>query len=96
MIAPLLLLPMIENAFKHGVSRSANKAWLHCHIAVGNTDLDVTVDNSKQADDHRKTKGGIGLANLTRRLELLYAGKYEMKTYISDYVYETHLNIDLT
>lgn len=83
MIAPLLLLPMIENAFKHGVSRSANKAWLHCHIAVGNDDINVTVENSKQADDHRKTKGGIGLANLTRRLELLYPGNHTLD--IHDY-----------
>jgi len=76
-IAPLLLLPLVENAFKHGVSKSATKAWLHCKIKVEGTRLMINVNNSKQVlTSHNQNKGGIGLSNLKQRLLLLYPDKY--------------------
>jgi len=79
-IAPLLLLPLVENAFKHGVSRSAGKAWLHCNIQVTAPDLHATVENSKQAtNSSNSNKGGIGLTNLKQRLELLYPGNHSLE-----------------
>lgn len=79
-IAPLLLLPLVENAFKHGVSRSANKAWLHCTIQVMAPELYVTVENSKQAtDSSNNNKGGIGLTNLKQRLELIYPANHSLE-----------------
>jgi LytS/YehU family sensor histidine kinase len=79
MIAPLLLLPLVENAFKHGASRSAGKSWLRCTVKATNHDLHTTVENSKQPGDTRNhAKGGIGLTNLNKRLELLYPGRYSL------------------
>lgn len=77
-IAPLLLLPMVENAFKHGASRTASATWLHCTVKATGNELFITVENGKQKEAKTVSKGGIGLLNLTRRLELLYPDKYDL------------------
>lgn len=79
MIAPLLLLPLVENAFKHGVSKSAQKAWLRCYIECGHLQLSVKVENNKQSQKSPSLNGGIGLANLQRRLNLLYPGRHSLQ-----------------
>lgn len=77
MIAPLLLLPLVENAFKHGVSKCAGKSWLQCTVKATKYDMHAIVENSRQpGDTGNATKGGIGLANLNKRLELLYPGRF--------------------
>jgi two-component system LytT family sensor kinase len=86
-IAPLLLLPLLENAFKHGVSRKSDKGWLHGKIRVGPSALEVTIENSKSnaswnASSNaalKDSKGGIGLANLRKRLELLYPSRHSLR-----------------
>lgn len=78
-IAPLLLLPLLENAFKHGVSRKSEKGWLHGKIHVKPSALEVTIENSKSAHSGKETKGGIGLANLRQRLELLYPSRHSLR-----------------
>lgn len=79
MIAPLLLLPLVENAFKHGVSKSAHKAWLHCSINCEATVLNVHVENNKQQPTSKARNGGIGLVNLQQRLNLLYPGHHTIQ-----------------
>ena len=76
-IAPLLLISIIENAFKHGVS--ANRP---SEIAISLVENDGTLifecsntNHAKGADDN--SGSGIGLTNMRRRLDLLYAGRYE-------------------
>lgn len=82
-IAPLLLLPLVENAFKHGVSRKSEKGWLHGKIRVGPSALEVTIENSKSNPvwnaAAKDSKGGIGLANLRKRLELLYPSRHSLR-----------------
>lgn len=78
-IAPLLLLPLLENAFKHGVGRKSEKGWLHGKILVGPSALEVTIENGKPAVPGKETKGGIGLANLRQRLELLYPARHSLR-----------------
>lgn len=77
-IAPLLLLPLVENAFKHGVSRKSDHGWLHGKIHVGPSAIEVTIENSKSTAA-RESKGGIGLANLRKRLELLYPSRHSLR-----------------
>lgn len=77
-IAPLLLLPLVENAFKHGLSKQTNEYWLKVDIALRATTLTVRVENSKPLTVVRRSKGGIGLVNLRKRLELLYPGRYQL------------------
>ncbi|MFT3703269.1 MAG: histidine kinase [Agriterribacter sp.] len=97
MIAPLLLLPLVENAFKHGVSKSTTRAWLHCNIKIVGKDLYAEVENSKQPGHAQQTnKGGIGLMNIQQRLELLYAGNYSFDIENHTTYYHTSLHIHFT
>lgn len=81
MIAPLILLPFIENAFKHGLKSSASAgSFCHIKLQVQEDQLTFTVVNSKiqhipELDNH----GGIGLVNVQRRLSLLYPDQYKLR-----------------
>lgn len=77
-IAPLLLLPLVENAFKHGVGKQAENAWLHSTLTLNPTEVEITVENNKPAVCLAGQKGGIGLSNLRKRLELLYPGLHRL------------------
>lgn len=80
LIAPLLLIPFIENSFKHGASQEAKSPWVHLNIWVNQHQLQLQLENSlppKTTAPLEYTKG-IGLKNVKRRLELLYQGKYEL------------------
>lgn len=72
-IPPLLLIPLVENAFKHGASETRNQPFVNIHLSVKSRQLQFVVKNSAEnvtADD--RVKENIGLANLRRQLELLY------------------------
>lgn len=77
-ITPLLILPFLENAFKHGTSEQIEKPWMSIDIAVKDSVLKCKVVNSKNevVPFH---EGGVGINNIKKRLELLYPGKYELK-----------------
>ncbi|MDX5436164.1 MAG: sensor histidine kinase, partial [Pontibacter sp.] len=80
---PMLLLPFVENAFKHGVSTETQGAWIRIDIKVTDEQLVLLVENCKCGDKASKCTramaSGIGLKNLQRRLELLYEGRYELE-----------------
>ena len=73
-VAPLLLIPLVENAFKHGVLDDP-AAPVRLHLALRPNAVEFTVENRRHAYQPDATSG-IGLANLARRLELLYPGRY--------------------
>lgn len=79
-ISPLLLLPLVENAFKHGVGEDRSEAWVHIFVHLKAKKLSVMVENSLQ-DEPKINERGIGLANVRRQLELRYGshGKLEIK-----------------
>lgn len=72
-VAPLLILPLVENAFKHGVETAAGNTSIDIKIDLQGSRLSLTITNpvSKQAADKDKEQG-IGLVNIRRQLELLY------------------------
>ncbi|MEM8888720.1 MAG: histidine kinase, partial [Bacteroidota bacterium] len=81
-IAPLLLLPFIENSFKHGASQDSKRPWIRLNIWVDEHMLHLQIENSLEElgakeDEYSYTKG-IGLKNVRRRLELLYKEQYEL------------------
>lgn len=86
MIAPLLLLPFVENAFKHGVSASEKHAWVRINVLVTDDELTFFVENSIPCDDSSfsPVKSGIGLANVRQRLDLLYPQRHELKINAAD------------
>lgn len=97
-IAPLMLVVLIENAFKF-VSNYADRENMICiQISTRNKFLHSSFVNTKEIlhnsiQNHSK---GIGLANLKRRLELLYSDKYKLITRVENDKYETNLTIDLS
>lgn len=97
-IAPLLLIVLIENAFKFVSSCTEKENTIRIAISVENKKLKTFFANTKEILHHTTVanSGGIGISNLKRRLALLYPGKHELFITNSDTIYETHLNIDLS
>jgi hypothetical protein len=77
-ISPLLMLPFLENTFKHGASEQIEKPWIGVDISVANNILKFKITNSKnEYISHRDN--GIGINNVKKRLEFIYPGKHELK-----------------
>ena len=75
-IAPLLLLPFVENAFKHGNLKALQPLFIHC--STTDRTLHFSVKNIK-ATRQKDAAGGVGLNNIRRRLELLYPNRHSLK-----------------
>ncbi len=75
-ILPLLLIQFVENAFKHGMKEKSEQNWMKVNIAIDEQDLLFSVDNSYYETG---LAGGIGIASVEHRLNLLYEGKYDMQ-----------------
>lgn len=72
-IPPLLLIPLVENAFKHGAAETRVRPFIDIHLSVNKRQLVFTVKNSTETGpEQRGIKENIGLSNLRRQLELLY------------------------
>ncbi|RNI29181.1 sensor histidine kinase [Rufibacter latericius] len=79
-ISPMLLIPFVENAFKHGIS-FREPSHINITLEVKEKTLYFDVHNSKhdkQGTDPEKDKSGIGLVNVRQRLQLLYPGRHEL------------------
>jgi len=93
MIAPLLLMTFIENAFKHGISY-AQSSVINIRIRVFEETLTLLVSNPL-VETNSFAPGGLGLKNVTRRLELLYPGKFLLDIQHDDYLHIVNLKLDL-
>jgi len=93
-IAPLLILPFLENAFKHGTSEQLEKPWLNMDISVKQKMLRCKIANSKN-EELLKTTGGIGIENVQKRLEYLYPGKHELKLGDEGHFFVVSLQLEL-
>ncbi len=93
---PLLLLPLVENAFKHGVSVSRGKRFVDVKCVLRERELHFVVKNSSYSTaDYQETKDHIGLSNLRRRLSLLYKN-FELVTEQKDSIFTAVLKINLS
>ncbi|MCG8372945.1 MAG: histidine kinase [Balneolales bacterium] len=98
-IPPMLLLPFVENAFKHGTSDSLDKVWVDIKVSVRNNQLLLSVMNSngvENSEPHEfEYQKGIGLKNVKRRLQLLYGEHYELSINDTDEMYSVQLTLTL-
>ena len=78
-IAPLILLPFVENCFKHGASEELQQSWVKLSIDIQSHVTIIKVENNKANGNDVKKKEGIGIRNVKRRLDLLYSTKHELK-----------------
>ena len=96
MIAPLLLIPFVENSFKHGASKMITQPWVKLYIYIENNRLHFTIRNSKPPTNRPAiSKGNIGLKNVTKILELLYPGTHELKIVSETDSYAVYLFLQL-
>jgi two-component system, LytTR family, sensor kinase len=95
-LEPLLLIPFVENAFKHGVSYT-EKSKIDIELIIDSSELIFKVENSKAPvkDGINLEESGIGLKNVRRRLELLYPGKHQLDIRDSESKYCIMLKIKL-
>ena len=95
-IAPLMLLPLVENAFKHGVSETIEQPWLSIDVDIQNDQLKCRVLNSKFHGKTEKNSGeGIGLKNLKQRLDLIYPKLHKIEIFDEEEMFIVQLNIQL-
>ncbi len=96
LIEPLLLIPFVENAFKHISHNSDNSNFVKMDISRNNGALLFTVENSREPGQKQNGKRvGIGLANVKRRLELLYPGRHELNIEETDKIFSVKLNLQV-
>lgn len=95
-IAPLIILPLIENAFKHGVSETIEQPWLSIDIHVLDNTIRCRVLNSKfPYSAKRGNIEGIGLKNLKQRLSLIYPDSHKIEIFDEEEMFIVQLNFQL-
>jgi len=92
-VMPLLFIILLENAFKHGVERLRDNAYVNVNMIIINNEIQFTVENN--FDNFENIKGfGIGLKNLKRRLELVYPNKHKLSFSPVDNIYKVQLTLN--
>ena len=82
-IAPMLLIPFVENSFKHGLGKEIAKGYVNVKIKTEQNQLHFEISNSKplngsEVSQKKNYQGGIGLINVQKRLNLLYPKKHNL------------------
>jgi two-component system LytT family sensor kinase len=94
-IAPLLLIPFVENAFKHGVG-SKGDGYIHMSFKVTDGTLDFRIENPiLDKEESLKKHSGIGLDNVKKRLEMLYPNRHQLDILDTEGVFEVQLTVKL-
>ena len=96
-ITPMLLIPFVENAFKHGIS-FREPSFIRISMSIDKSRLDFTCVNTnhtKSENDPEKYSPGIGLNNVKQRLKLHYPGKHDLTIQESEKEFFVHLAIEL-
>lgn len=96
-ITPMLLIPFVENAFKHGIS-FREVSPIKIRFTMNGDILHFEVSNNKHLEydnDPEKTKNGIGLNNVKQRLQLSYPGKHELSIHETEKEFHIKLSIKL-
>lgn len=95
-VAPLLFLTLAENAFKHGAKGNPQDCYIHINMQIGENVLHFKISNNKgKAYVSPGEKKGLGLENVKRRLELLYAGKHQLTFREAATDFTVELKLDL-
>ena len=96
MVAPLLFIPFVENAFKHSKIEDLDNGFIDIHLSTSKQHIEFSIKNSIPNVVFKKDKiGGIGLTNTKQRLALLYPNKHELSISEADNIYAVYLKLDL-
>jgi len=95
-IEPLLLIPLVENAFKHISHHNDKTNYVQVEMDRVNGSFRFRVRNSRDNQRSTEKQGGIGLQNVKRRLELVYPGRHELKIHETPSEFSVNLNLQLS
>jgi len=96
MVAPLLILPFVENSFKHGARNQLHDGWIHIDIEIQDNTLTLKVENSKpDFQGEQRKSSGLGLTNVRRRLDHLYTDRYSLQLFDEQYTHMAVLRLSL-
>jgi LytS/YehU family sensor histidine kinase len=95
-----VLLPFLENSFKHGASEELDQAWISLDLTIQGNKLKFKLINAVPPSPlfispPEIAAHGIGLENVKKRLELIYPGRYELKTILEAETYLVSFSLDL-
>ena len=93
-IAPMLLLPFVENAFKHGTIETIETGYINIKLQQRDSTLIFSCQNSYFLNKTVDNTGGIGIANVSRRLELLYPERHHLQITTEDNSFKVDLKIE--
>ena len=95
LIAPLLFIPFVENAFKHSKVENLKKGYIRISLISNHQWIEFKVDNSLPTESFTKDEvGGVGLENTRKRLQLLYPdGQHELEIKQTDDAFKVRLKI---
>jgi sensor histidine kinase YesM len=93
-LAPMLLLPYIENAFKYGISYE-HPSEINIDVKVKKQSLECRITNTDHSQLKKHTSPGMGLAATAKRLELQYENKFRLEQKTVNGIYIVHLNVNL-
>jgi sensor histidine kinase YesM len=95
-IAPLLLLPLVENCFKHGTSNMLEQPWINLQIYLQGKIMHMKLLNGKLHEPNKENgRTGIGIQNVQKRLDLIYPDKHDFVINNEDEVFIVNLKIEL-
>jgi LytS/YehU family sensor histidine kinase len=94
-IAPLLMLPLVENCFKHGTSHMLEQPWLSLQVTLEKSRMQLKLMNGKANEIAKNNHKGIGILNVRKRLALLYPGKHELSITDEEEVFIVNLWLQL-
>ena len=95
-IEPFLLIPFVENCFKHISHHSGQVNYIRIRINYHNFTLYFHAENTTEAHSSHKERTGIGLSNVKRRLELLYPGRHHLKIESGKELHSLQLQLKIT
>ncbi|HEY6901146.1 MAG TPA: histidine kinase, partial [Puia sp.] len=96
-IAPMLLIPFVENSFKHGISL-VESSWIDLRLHCDGQRVHFEVRNSvhsRQGNDPEKGKSGVGMKNVLHRLKLIYPDRHEFFLHQDEKEFFVQLSIQL-
>ncbi len=96
-IAPLILMPFVENCFKHGIGTDKSNNYIHISISLEDNKLTFNTENriaSSRMNNHNESIK-IGIENVKRRLEMIYPNRYKLELLSNHNLYKVQLLIEL-
>ena len=90
---PLLFIILVENAFKHGVEKLREDAFVHINLKASDSIIDFEISNNFDATELEENQG-IGLKNLKRRLELAYPQRHKFSISKQDAIFKAKLQLN--